>query len=72
MKAFAEEAAFIDKYPEEVALLKTIEVNKTDWGIKEPLLRINLASKIDFFDDLRRYWHNNFFTDHYLQYDTPL
>lgn len=71
MEDFSKEPDFLKKYAAEIEILKFIKIRRTDWGIKEPLLRINLSAKINFFDDLRKYWVSNFFTDHYLQYDTP-
>lgn len=59
------------KFPEQKARLKTIKVLPSDWGIRESLIRDGLMASLDFFEELRNYWHERFFSNEYLKYDIP-
>lgn len=51
--------------------LKTIQVHSTDWGIRESLIREGIEGPLDFFESVRNYWRERFFSNHYLKYDKP-
>jgi len=58
-----------EKYPEEMKKLSEIKVQSTDWGILVALKRSQICATLDFFETVRRFWVENFFTNNYLHYD---
>ncbi|MGE0634125.1 MAG: HAD family hydrolase, partial [Pseudobdellovibrionaceae bacterium] len=62
----------IAEFPEEVEILKTIELEKTDWGIKNAFFRAGLDKQHpSFYEKVRGFWFQRFFSNDYLQYDVP-
>jgi len=60
------------RFPEQVALLKDIKTLHTDWGIQNALVRAGLdRHHPEFQAAIHEYWHKNFFSNHYLQFDVP-
>ena len=45
----------------------------TDWGIKEAVQRKGYTAESDseMLNQLRDFWYDRFFSNHYLQYDVP-
>lgn len=69
---FAEDSINKKKFPESCALLKTVETFRSDWGIKNALIRAGLdGHHPDFHHALRDYWMQSFFSNEYLEYDQP-
>lgn len=62
---------FHRQYPEECQRLAQIEVLPEDWGIRTALERSGIRSTISFFESVRRYWYERFFSSSYLQFDKP-
>ncbi|MDX9730496.1 MAG: HAD family hydrolase [Bdellovibrionales bacterium] len=62
------------KYPKHCELLKSIQIHRTDWGLKEPLARIGIIAEDepDFFRDIQRHWAQGFFSNEFLELDFPL
>ncbi len=59
-------------FPEQVALLKNIKTLRSDWGIKGALERAGLdGHHADFQEAIKDYWQKSFFSNHYLQFDSP-
>lgn len=59
-------------YPESCEVLKTIEMQRSDWGIRNALIRAGLDQhSSEFHKAVKQYWIDSFFTNHYLQYDRP-
>lgn len=59
-------------FPESVAILKNIKMHRTDWGIKNALIRAGLDKQHPEFESaIKNYWRTNFFSNHYLEYDQP-
>ena len=52
-------------------ILKKIQILPTDWGIREALIRENVSAPLTFFEDVRRFWRQHFFSNEYLQFDRP-
>jgi hypothetical protein len=60
------------RFPEQVKLFKKIKMLRQDWGITEALQRAGLdGHHPEFQEAVHDYWHQNFFSNHYLQYDQP-
>ncbi|HEX7672930.1 MAG TPA: HAD family hydrolase [Bdellovibrio sp.] len=69
---FAAEPEFQKRFPEQVALFRNIKTLHTDWGITGALQRIGLDNAhLEFKEAVMDYWHERFFSNHYLQYDQP-
>lgn len=59
------------RFPEQVALLKNISTMRSDWGIAGALTRAGLdGHHPDFQNAIKAYWQKNFFSNHYLQFDS--
>ena len=54
-------------------VLKNIEINHTDWGIKEALFRhgYTLEKDTEFLKTVRDFWSERFFSSEYIHYDVP-
>ncbi len=60
------------RFAENVQILQTVKTQKTDWGIKNALLRAGLDSAHpEFFESIRAFWAERFFSNEYLVYDQP-
>lgn len=58
------------KFPQQIRLLKNIKALRHDWGIVGALQRVGLdGHHREFQDAIHEYWHQNFFSNHYLQFD---
>ena len=59
-------------FPEASQIMMGIEMKKTDWGIRNALIRAGLDHQHpDFHMHLKSFWEEKFFSNHYLQYDLP-
>jgi hypothetical protein len=69
---FANNSENAKKFPDSVEILKTIEMQRSDWGIRNALMRSGLANhSSEFHQAVKHYWIDSFFTNHYLHYDRP-
>lgn len=57
------------RYPREAIELEQIIIHPIDWGIRPPLERSQIRSTLDFFETLRTFWVERFFSSDYLQHD---
>lgn len=59
------------RFPEQVALFKNIKTLRSDWGIQGALQRVGLdGHHPEFQKAIHDYWQKNFFSNHYLQFDS--
>lgn len=59
------------RFPEQVTLLRNIKTLRTDWGIQGALTRAGLdGHHPEFQEAVRLFWQKNFFSNHYLQFDS--
>lgn len=59
-------------YPEACKILKNIKTLRSDWGIKNALIRAGLDEHhSSFHDSIRDFWKLRFFSNEYLHYDLP-
>lgn len=69
---FAADPQFQKQFPESTEILKTLSTQRSDWGIKQTLIRAGLDKQHpEFHEAIRAYWRQHFFSDDYLHYDTP-
>lgn len=60
------------RFPESTKILKTIRMQRSDWGIRQALIRAGLDQhSTDFHHAVRTHWMESFFSGHYLQFDQP-
>lgn len=58
------------KHPRECALLERTEHLHSDWGLQATLQKSGLTELAPgFYEELRGFWEERFFSNHYLQYD---
>lgn len=59
-------------FPEACEILKEAETYRTDWGIKDAVIRAGLDKHHpEFHQALKQYWVKHFFSNEYLEYDIP-
>lgn len=69
---FAELPSTLERFPEAAKILKTVQTQRSDWGIKQALIRAGLDHQHpEFHEHIRNYWEQSFFSNHYLQFDQP-
>lgn len=69
---FADVPEYQKKFPESVKLLKGLQTERSDWGIKQALIRAGLDSHHpDFHAAIKQFWVEHFFSNEYLDYDVP-
>ncbi len=72
MRDFAEVPENQQRFPNAVDILKNIETFRSDWGIKNAVVRAGLDSHhADFHEALKSFWLQHFFSNHYLNFDIP-
>jgi hypothetical protein len=72
LRDFAELESTRANFPEAAKIMKNIEMKRSDWGIKQALIRAGLDHQHpDFHLHLKNHWETSFFSNHYLQYDLP-
>lgn len=69
---FARDPAMRARFPESVEILKNAKTERSDWGLKNAVMRAGLASHSEeFHQALKDFWLTSFFSDEYLEYDVP-
>lgn len=71
LQDFTREEKIQKIYPMELTSLEKVNVQSSDWGVKEAIKRTQLKATLDFFEAVREYWIEHFFSDFYLHYDHP-
>lgn len=60
------------KFPTLTPRLKQAKIEMYDWGIEEALQRLNIERHHqEFLKDVHSFWRENFFSNHYLNFDIP-
>jgi len=60
------------RFPESCEILKNIKMLRSDWGIRNALIRAGLDDHHPEFDDsIKAFWKRTFFSNEYLHYDIP-
>jgi hypothetical protein len=68
---FTNDKNYQSKYQNETLKLKEIKFTEKDWGLRDALIRLDIQANLAFFEDLRKYWREHFFSNHYLHKDRP-
>ncbi len=69
---FAADPSFAKSFPQEILLLKKAETLRSDWGIKQAVIRVGLEkASPEFHLALKDYWIQHFFSNPYLHHDIP-
>lgn len=71
---FANDPAQRARFPEACEKLKSVEIRRTDWGLKGPLSRVGLTQQKhgDFLHEVQLAWTRGFFSNDFLDRDFPL
>ncbi len=71
LQDFARKEDIQRRFPKEAEILAGIQTQSEDWGIKDCLSRSGIRSTVDFFFQIRDFWVEHFFSNHYLEFDQP-
>lgn len=72
LQDFAQSKSYQAKFPKTLLEdLSQVQVRTQDWGIKEALIRSKIEAPLEFFESLRDYWFEHFFSNSYLFHDEP-
>lgn len=72
LQDFSQDSYYKTKYPKSLLEnLSKVQVKTQDWGIKEALVRSKIEAPLEFFESLRDYWFEHFFSNSYLFHDEP-
>lgn len=71
---FSRDPIMRQKFPEACERLQAVEVRRTDWGLAEPLGRLNIdkVTHPDLVRELQAAWVKGFFSNDFLDRDFPL
>ncbi len=69
LQALAKEESFKSRFPNYAKQLENIEVRKTDWGIKDPLVRLGMNYSDEVIKEIKTFWRKNFFSNDFLSHD---
>jgi hypothetical protein len=69
---FAHHPEYSRRFPDAMEIVKNLKTERSDWGIKDALLRGGMDTHPEEFHDcIRTFWKENFFSNPYLHYDVP-
>src|SRR5688572_7301431 len=54
--SFCSKSEFLEKFPEETKVLREVELQPTDWGLRSALERHPTPLRQEFFSALRKFW----------------
>lgn len=63
--------SFKQKYGDLMNQLNAVKVEKTDWGIKDAMIRHQIKGPPAFLEDIKNFWRFHFFHDRLLIEDPP-
>lgn len=74
IERFVADPAVQSRFPEACRLMSAIKIQRTDWGLVEPLARIGITPKqhASFIHELQAAWTEGFFSNEFLDRDFPL
>jgi hypothetical protein len=69
---FAEVPEHQRLFPQACEILKKVETYRSDWGVKNAVIRAGLDKHHpEFHQALKEFWVKTFFSNEYLEYDIP-
>lgn len=66
LKQLLEDQTFKAKYGDLTDQLKSVTIEKTDWGIRDAVLRHKIEGPPEFLNAIKNYWRFHFFHDRLL------
>jgi phosphoglycolate phosphatase-like HAD superfamily hydrolase len=74
LERFAADPAVRARFPEDCERMRAIKINRSDWGLIEPLERIGITktNSPDFVRAVQAAWVEGFFSNDFLDRDFPL
>jgi hypothetical protein len=71
LQNFIREPEIQSRFPANCKAIKEVEIYRTDWGIRDALIRAGLdGHSPDFHEVIKTYWRKHFFSNEYLHYDS--
>jgi FMN phosphatase YigB (HAD superfamily) len=70
LRSLAEQPPFRAAFRDASEVLRNVQVLPTDWGVKAALERARLQPSVELIEEIRNYWRQHFFANHYLDHDT--
>lgn len=71
LRDFAAQPKMKQLFPQACEILQTVEATPRDWGIRQILERYQIKETLTFFEAIRNFWAESFFSSSYLQHDEP-
>jgi CRISPR/Cas system CSM-associated protein Csm2 small subunit len=72
INSFAVDPQHEKDFPESVKILKEMQLLKSDWGLKNAVVRAGLGDHAaEFHEALKKHWRKYFFSNEFLHYDIP-
>lgn len=73
LQDFALDPTHVTQFHPSLLALESVQIQRTDWGIKNALIRHGLATQPhEFHEALKQYWIERFFKGDYLKHDVPI
>lgn len=60
---------FQKNYPEAARMLREVQVDPSDWGVKATIERLKIQVDDKLIDTIRKHWREGFFSNEYLHHD---
>jgi hypothetical protein len=70
LRQLSREEGFSKRHQAVSEILRDVEVLPTDWGIRAVLERSRVQGGMELFKEVRNYWRQHFFANHFLEHDT--
>lgn len=71
LQKFIEQNSNEPKFISDIEKVRQVQIEHTDWGLKEAFTRTGLALSQEFSHALRDFWKKHFFSSDYLMHDKP-
>jgi CRISPR/Cas system CSM-associated protein Csm2 small subunit len=70
--SFADDPANEKQFPDSIKVLKEMQLLKSDWGLKNAVIRAGLGDHAEeFHEALKKHWRKYFFCNEFLHFDIP-
>lgn len=69
LRELAQQKDFKNQFKNEAEKLASVSVMRTDWGIKQALLRLQFPFSNESIQAIRDFWRDSFFSNDYLDHD---
>lgn len=74
VRHYVEHPTTQSRFTEALELLRQVEIRRTDWGLLEPLERVNItrSTHAELISDIQAAWARGFFSNDFLSHDQPI